>query len=239
MPSDPPGSLFPDACWLDGLPGRVPVGAVVGMQSEAALLPADLACGIAAGSAARAEAEARRLLAEGAQALVSVGIAGGLDPAMRPGDIVIGRVVETADGEVATNDVWMCRLLNALPQARPVRVHAPGRALATPADKRARFEATGAQAVDMESGGVARVAQAAGCPFAVVRVIADPAESGLPRAALAGLGPNGETRPFAVLAGLARRPWEVPALIRVGLESHAALSVLREALVVLGRGLAL
>jgi hypothetical protein len=73
----------------------------------------------------------------------------------------------------------------------------------------------------------------------VVRVIADPAESGLPHAALAGLGPNGETRPFAVLAGLARRPWEVPALIRVGLDSHAALSVLREALVVLGRGLAL
>ena len=62
--------------------------------------------------------------------------------------------------------------------------------------------------------------------FAVIRAIADPAGRVLPRAALAGLGPDGEPRPIAVLGELVRRPWELPALLAVAGDARRALATL-------------
>ena len=52
-------------------------------------------------------------------------------------------------------------------------------------------QATGAAAADMESHVVARLAAELGLPFAVLRVIADPAEREVPPAALAGMRADG------------------------------------------------
>ena len=71
---------------------------IVGLAAEARVLrraaggldpslPGRIACAAAAPERARAGAE--RLLAEGAGALVSFGIAGGLDPVLMPGDLVL------------------------------------------------------------------------------------------------------------------------------------------------------
>lgn len=238
MPSDADATAssdsFPAACWLDGVPGRVAVGVIVGMESEAALLPPGTRFGIAGADSGRAAAEARRLLDEGAEALLSLGIGGGLDPALAPGEIVVGTAVE-ADGETfEVNQVWMCRLLNAIAHSRSGLIHASAGPVVGRGAKQALFAASGARVVDMESGAVARVAAQAGRPFAVIRAVADPADLTLPTSALAGIGPDGKARPLAVLGRLALRPWELPALIRVGLDSHAAHSSLRAALAGLG-----
>jgi hopanoid-associated phosphorylase len=243
MPSEvvPPAvsDSFPAACWLDGTPGRVPVGVVVGMESEAALLPPGTRIGIAGADSARAESEARRLLDEGAEALLSLGIAGGLDPVLAPGDIIVGSAVLDGAQTFEVNQVWMCRLLNAIAHSHSGRVHAAGGAVVGRGAKQALFAATGAQIVDMESGAVARVAAAAGRPFAVVRAVADAADLSLPSSALVGIGPDGKSRPLAVLGRLAGRPWELPALIRVGIDSHAAHAALRVALEAVGPAFAL
>jgi adenosylhomocysteine nucleosidase len=83
--------------------------------------------------------------------------------------------------------------------------------------------------VDMESHAVATVAVAAALPFLVIRAIADPAGRALPPAALAGLSPTGEARPWAVLAALARRPGQLIALIRLIGDSAAGFAALGRA----------
>lgn len=181
------------------------------------------------GDAARALAWARALVDDGANALCSFGIAGGLDPALAPGDLIVGDTVVDPDGRrYAADAAWRDGLLALLTDQSPSLCAVAGsdNPVASRAGKQALHVDTNAAAVDMESHGVARAADAAGLPFAVIRAIADPAGRVLPRAALAGLGPDGEPRPIAVLGELVRRPWELPALLAVAGDARRALATL-------------
>jgi hypothetical protein len=105
------------------------------------------------------------------------------------------------------------------------------------ASKAALHAATGALAVDMESHIAARVAARHGLPFAVARTISDGADRALPRAAQAGMRPDGGMDVGAVIAQLGRRPWELPALIRTGMEAEAAFRALLRGRQLLGPAL--
>jgi len=79
------------------------LGIVCGMTSEVRALGRwannpRICIGISGARPDRAEAEARRLVAEGCRALMSWGVAGGLDPALVPGDLVIPAVIVAEDG---------------------------------------------------------------------------------------------------------------------------------------------
>jgi hopanoid-associated phosphorylase len=197
----------------------MPIAIIVGMKSEAALVAAPVAC--SGGITAKAEILARKLLADGADALVSFGIAGGLAPGLVPGDIVVGTEV---DG-IPCDPEWTARLCAALPEAKPGLVRGVDLAAAT-VEAKAVLHLGGALAVDMESGAVARVCAELGKPFAVLRAVADPYDRALPAAVLCGLDAEGNPRPFKVMAELLRRPSELPGLIRVARDSQAALSAL-------------
>jgi adenosylhomocysteine nucleosidase len=195
------------------------LGFVTGLRAEARLL-AGASIAIGGGTPVGARAAAERLVAGGAGALVSFGLAGGLDPALAAGVIVVPRAVlvdgvhhETAPGLVGgiTHDL----------------IVQTDRVLATVAQKRAVFAATGAVAVDLESGAVAQVAATHGLPFAVLRAICDPAGRDLPPAALAALDTAGAIGLLRVLTSLLRHPLQLPALLR--LAGDAALA--RRALV--------
>lgn len=96
------------------------VAVITGMRAEAALLPRGVAFVCTGGRAAKAEAEARRLLTEGAQGLLSFGIAGGLDPALATGALVIGTGVVVGDAVIACDVTWAESLRVALsPSPRP------------------------------------------------------------------------------------------------------------------------
>jgi hopanoid-associated phosphorylase len=221
------------------------IGVVTGLRAEARCLGGlDVAVACSGARPAWARAEAARLLAEGAVGLVSFGLAGGLSPALGSGDLVLADAVVLPSGErIATDLPWRSRfsaLIEATGRApHQAAVAGSDRLLATIAAKRALFAMTGALSVDMESHAVAEVAHAAGCPFMVLRAIADPADQVLPWAATVALGPSGEVRPLAVARALLERPAELPALLRLGRQSRRALAALRRVVLLAGPALAL
>jgi 4-hydroxy-3-methylbut-2-enyl diphosphate reductase len=128
-----------------------------------------------------------RLVGDGP--IVVLGIAGGLGPQVRPGDIVVASQVR---GDGAPVDCASASLLaGALRRALGVTVHV-GPIASSPhvvgANERAALAASGALAVDMES---AYVAAASGDrPLVVVRVVVDTADAPLWRLGTARRGVN-------------------------------------------------
>jgi adenosylhomocysteine nucleosidase len=188
--------------------------AVCGLRSEAAAIrrgDPDIEVLAGGGDATRLERDLEALLATGPALVLSSGIAGGLDPALAVGAIVV-------DGDAGVVE----HVIAALPNAVRAAITGQDTIAANPAGKAALRKATGAAAIDMESYIAARVAHRHGVPFAAIRVISDTAGEELPPAALVGMRPDGGVALGAVLASLARRPAQLPALIRTG--RHAALA---------------
>ena len=182
----------------------------------------------AGGSNERAHAGARGMLDRGARALLSVGIAGGLTAELGPGDVVLAdAVIGHGDARRETHGSWRTLVQAEIRDSQIGAIYASQSAVHSPEHKSELHRAHGAVAVDMESGGVAAAADAAGVPFLAVRVIADPAHRAIPRAALHGLAPDGRQRPLAVLLQLVRRPGDTPGLIGLARDSNAALARLR------------
>jgi hypothetical protein len=76
--------------------------------------------------------------------------------------------------------------------------------------------------VDMESGIVAEAANHHGLPYAVLRVVLDPANRSLPQSALAGVREDGTIDAAAVVKSLMRRPRDLKALFRLAGDSRKA-----------------
>ena len=210
-----------------------PVGIIAAMEVEAQCLsPAPgLASRRAGIGVDRARTMAREMLAEGCGALVSFGIAGGLDPKLPPGTVVLAESVSAPDGaRYATDTEWreaMLRFIEGRVRVVVGTIVGSDRVVMTPAAKGRLFAQSGAAAVDMESHGIAEVAAESGMPFLVVRAISDPAWTTVPKAALHGMSRDGHRRTGPVIAALLRRPGELPRLIRLRRDSARGLTALR------------
>jgi len=174
----------------------------------------------------RAGVAGKNLLGHGATALLSWGSAGGLVATLSAGSLVLPSKVIGADQSFyLTDPAWYERLLDRLKGF--VNIHQGSlaesvTALKTPAEKRILFERTGAIAVDMESGAVAKVAQEAGVPFMAVRAIADSADMAIPQSPLKAVDEFGELSLPTLLSGLIRHPAELFDMIRLGWNFRAA-----------------
>ena len=123
----------------------------------------------------------------------------------------------------------MRALRTALPHAHLGTALGQDRIAATATEKAALRAATGASIVDMESHIAARVAARHALPFAFLRAIADRADEDLPPAALIGMNPDGSMALGRVLWSLARRPAQLPALVRTGRSAGAAFEAMADA----------
>lgn len=196
----------------------------------------------AAGNPARLRALLDTRPPRGLRAVVSFGIAGGLDPALQPGDIVVCTHLD-AQARFPTDSDLVRRLSERLNGA-PGRVVTGGLAgsdvaVMAVADKAALRARTGALAVDMESHVAAAYAARHALPFAAIRVVCDPAGRALPAFAASALTPEGEPDIRAVLAALLRGRARIGELIRLGRDSSAAFAALTRCRARLGPGLGL
>jgi adenosylhomocysteine nucleosidase len=163
--------------------------------------------------------------------VISFGVAGGLDPALKSGDIVVATEVMAGDARwlagLALNDELVARL--ALGRRRVVRGGLAGveQVIGARAGKAALWSETGAAAVDMESHIAAAYAEESGLPFAALRVISDPASRALPAIAMSAIKPNGDIDLRKVLRGVARNPMSLRALVSTGIDFNRALRSLR------------
>jgi adenosylhomocysteine nucleosidase len=169
---------------------------------------------------------AGRLIDAGASALMSFGLAGGLDPGLTAGSVVFPSEVISREGaRFPTSLTWRERLLAAALLQRPVtggKLLTSAQPIDAVADKAAAFRDTGAVAVDMESLAVAQVAAAHRLPFMAVRVIVDTAADRLPHAVVAA-SQGGRVRIWRLIGGLTLAPVEFAPLIRLARRYRTAM----------------
>lgn len=214
------------------------IGLLTGSQFEARCLegarPLAVACSGADGG--RAHQALLELVDAGADGLVSFGFAGGLDPRLGPGDLLVPERVLVANDDRGSFEVgtpWRQHLVPRLTGAGLTpcsdAILASDRMIAGAAEKAKAHGETGAVAVDMESHVVGAVAASAGIPWLVVRAIADPAGFTLPAFLDRSLSPDGRVRFSTIVGGLMRRPDSLAALIRLSRHSRRACTTLTRA----------
>jgi adenosylhomocysteine nucleosidase len=208
---------------------------VTGLLAEARVAHLRLDRTIAGGGdPIRLESELARALSDDADAVLSFGLAAGLEPGRRPGTLVVPGEVVSGTERYATDVRWSERMRVIVGGADSGPIAGVDAPLIRPIDKAQLYKSTRAVAADMESHLAARLAQRAGRPFAALRVISDPAERSLPPAAAIGMKPDGSVNAAAVLLSLLRHPGQLAELARVATEARTAMRVLSRCRRVLG-----
>ena len=194
--------------------------------SELALLGEGSVLALSGIGRAAASAAAQALVDAGVSALMSFGMAGGLDPKLGPGCVVIPNELLSSDGpRYAASRSWREQITAAISPLCAVsdgNLLTSSHAIETPADKAAAFRETGAVAVDMESAAVAEIAAKHNLPFIAVRAIVDTAADTLPRAVVAA-SKAGKLRIARLIGGLILAPREIAALIRLAQRHRIAM----------------
>jgi adenosylhomocysteine nucleosidase len=143
--------------------------------------------------------------------IIMAGLAGALDPSLKVGDVVIddphGLVPASIDG------------------CRRGAIHGADRIIATPAEKSALFERTGALAVDMES----TIVKKSAASIINVRAISDTADEVLDPRVVQLVDDAGRAKPGVIARMVIRRPSLVPYLSRLGKNSKIACNALGDA----------
>jgi adenosylhomocysteine nucleosidase len=213
--------------------------AVTGLVREARIVAGLGVTAVSSGGrSALLREKLERAMAQGADGIISIGIAGGLAPSLKSGDCVIASEVVTQGYHIPTDASWTGRLSTRLPAALVAPLTSSDGIVLGRTSKADLFRATGAYAVDMESHIVARLAGLHRLPFAALRTIADPAHRDLPPLVSEAITEGGMVNLLAVLRAILLDPRQIPALIRTARESNAAFQALLRCRNVLGLGLA-
>jgi adenosylhomocysteine nucleosidase len=211
--------------------------AAVGLARERRIVEGPGVQAIAGGGdKAQLEASLETCVAN-AHGIISIGIAGGLAPALSAGTWVLADGVLGDGNPMATDARWTSRLATRLPEAARGLLVGVDAIVAGSAEKAELHRSTGAFAVDMESHIAACVAQRHRLPFAAARVICDPAHRTLPPAARIPMKPNGRVDLLAVMRSLLAHPAQLPALIQTGRDAEQAFGSLLRGQRRLGSGL--
>lgn len=156
--------------------------------------------------------------------VIVIGFAGGLAGSVLAGSLVVAESVTDAVTQTLyrPGTTLMAAAQRALSPPTPVHYGAiitTDRVIVTGAAKKSFARGTAAIAVDMESAAVAHAATENGIPWLAVRVITDGLDDDLPLDFNALADPDGSVNRGRIVAETLRRPWKIPALIRLGQRS--------------------
>lgn len=212
------------------------IGIVCGLKSEAVAVKAGMKAaginaskvkiGVSGANADRAEEIAQGFLDEGAKAIISAGLCGGLDPSLKCGDLVLGERVVSAHGDIVIADKKLTAAADKF-APRHVAIFGSDEIIDSIEKKTALFQRYAAETVDMESHGAARAAAKADVPFIAIRVVADGSRRALPKAALRAVTPTGGVNIMNVLIDCLTAPQQFEEIFALGRDSGAATEVLR------------
>ena len=167
-------------------------------------------------------------LGKSCSAIVSIGFAGALNPALQPGTCLAPTLIVTSDQNSFKVDPDLHEMIAAqvLPCVHDAPLLHTPRLLSSVTDKQQAFKDSNCSSCDMESGILAELAQSLAIPFACVRVVLDPATAPLPHCIAGFADPEWTTADF-LLANL-RRPREIPATAAILKHTVIASRALRQ-----------
>lgn len=217
---------------------------VVGMEDERAIAAGDgVDVVVGTANATVLRERLKNVNAKNIGAVYSFGVAGGLDPALKAGDLLVSTEVIVQSADPARSSVegpWMAdqNLLLAIQSqavnANRVKIR-QGIFLGTDFEARDNPQAitqnlretSGADIIDNESHIAAKFAREYNLPFVSVRAVSDSVSNQLPPAALIALNDDGSPNITAIVKSLLRHPLQIPALIRTAREYQKALHALK------------
>jgi nucleoside phosphorylase len=168
------------------------------------------------GTKLAAEATERLLDAHAVEHVMVVGIAGGMGPS-RVGDVVYPEVVV----DRASGAEYRPSPLSAVPAKGRLVTHDD---FDMPDADRDALVAEGFVAVDMETAAVAAVCERRGVPWSAVRSISD-LVGVTPGDVISLANADGTPNVGASIRYLVTKPWRIPRLVRLGLDSTRAAKV--------------
>jgi adenosylhomocysteine nucleosidase len=173
------------------------------------------------------------LLENGAAALGCFGVSGGLNPRLKPGDVVFADAVLGEQHDDVSlvwkkngghlDETFKCLTAKDLPVQWGPIISVQKQVLDA-AGKRALFHRTKALAVDMETAAVARAANESGLPFFAVRIICDPVNVSVPKALFRCVDEKGNPRFFYLLKRILQKPSFIIHLLSMKRNFDAALA---------------
>lgn len=197
---------------------------------------AELVCIRSGTGPENAYSAARQLIAEDVSALVVAGVAGGLNPALKVGDLIVPDTVveKTENGRCLrwrTHTVCVSlgfeRLISKGLCAHRGILFSSQHVCLTTQSKDEVFRCSGAHAVDMESAAVGRAASEADLDFYAFRAVCDPANTSIPGDLIDVLKENGSVDWTELFVRLIRRPSLFGEILRLQRGLSAALKALK------------
>lgn len=158
---------------------------------------------------------------------ISSGLAGSLDPALKPGEIVAALAADTLqqDSNVTSDGA----LLELAASAEATTVHSSltsEKIIATALEKESLRQK--GNIVEMESAHILAAAQQSGVPAIVLRAISDAADEDLPVDFARLLDSRGHVRFQGLLTEVGLHPYRIAPLIQFGRQSRAAAKSLAD-----------
>ena len=177
-----------------------------------------------------ASSAAQMLINKGVLQLISWGCAAGLSVETKPGDLIIAAQAIDEHQQFDSDKDMNARLKRILPANLTIhegKLFSSANLISLSHEKQRIHQRSLAIALDMESTAIANTAAHANLPFMIIRSIADPVNMNLPNAVIQALNENGQVDLPKLLGYLLWHPWEVTALIKLGLHFQAAQKTLK------------
>lgn len=173
---------------------------------------------------------AKKLTDLNINALISWGVAGALDAALKSGDLVIANSIISARQNNLTTTLWQKRLLSFFTEknqkALNADIYSSSEVCVTIEDKKMLFEKSNAIAVDMESAAIAETAMRDNLDFIVIRSIADKADMAIPEAVLNFTDNLGNPDIFKFIGSCLSKPGQIKELLTLAKCYKKALKTL-------------
>lgn len=180
-------------------------------------------------------AETLEAIPNDCEAIISLGVCGGLSPDAQIGQAFIYDRVVTDKAEYACDRQWTHRLYASTSYYVRSCWSTGQFNTANDEDQRhALFVKTGCWIIDDESAAVAEFAHNRGIAFAGLRTVSDGAEDNLPPAVVNALNPDGNDNLWAVIESVLTDPAQLPDLFKTANEARLSFAELARACLSIG-----